>query len=176
MKFSQTRIAGAYLIDVEPHADERGFFARTFCCDEFAAQGLRSSFVQCNVSFNARKGTLRGMHFQEKPYEEAKLVSCTRGAVYDVILDLRRESSTFRTWAAFELTADNRRMLYIPEGLAHGFQSLEDNTDVSYLMSQMYRPGFERGARWDDPAFAIRWPLADPIVSKRDAAYPDFKP
>jgi dTDP-4-dehydrorhamnose 3,5-epimerase len=175
MKFSRTQIAGAFVVDIERHEDERGFFARTFCRDEFATQGLRSSFVQCNAAFNARKGTLRGMHFQEQPYEEAKLVCCTRGAIYDVILDLRPQSSTFQTWSTFELTAANRRMLYIPEGLAHGFQSLEDNTDVFYLMSETHQPGLERGVRWNDPAFAIRWPLANPIISNRDAAYPDFK-
>jgi dTDP-4-dehydrorhamnose 3,5-epimerase len=175
VKFNPTPIAGAYLIDIERHDDERGFLARTFCRDEFAAHGLRPSFVQCNVSFNARKGTLRGMHFQAKPREEAKLLCCTRGAVYDVIVDLRRQSPTFRKWASFELTADNHRLLYVPEGLAHGFQSLEDNTDVFYLMSEMYQPALDRGVRWNDPAFAIRWPLANPIVSPRDVGYPDFE-
>jgi len=175
VKFNPTPLAGAYLIDIERHDDERGFLARTFCRDEFAAHGLRASFVQCNVSFNARKGTLRGMHFQAKPHEEAKLLCCTRGAIYDVIVDLRRQSPTFRKWASFELTSDNHSLLYVPEGLAHGFQSLEDNTDVFYLMSEMYQPALDRGVRWNDPAFAIRWPLADPIVSTRDAGYPDFE-
>ncbi len=175
MKFSATPIAGAFVVDIERMDDERGFFARTFCRDEFAARGLRSSFVQCNLSSNPRKGTLRGMHFQAKPREEAKLVCCTRGAAYDVIVDLRRESSSFRQWAAFELSAQNRRMLYIPEGLAHGFQALEDHTDLFYLMSESYQEDLARGVRWNDPAFAIRWPLGAPILSPRDAAYPDFE-
>lgn len=176
MKFVATELAGAYLIELERMEDERGFFARTFCRDEFAARALRSSFVQCNVSFNARKGTVRGMHFQEKPHEEAKLVRCTRGAIYDVIVDIRKSSPTYKRWTAVELTADNGRMLYVPEGLAHGFQTLEDNSEVFYQMSEMHHPESARGLRWNDPAFAIRWPLPDPIISQRDAQYPDFKP
>jgi len=175
VKFSATTIAGAWVIDLERHEDERGFFARTFCRDEFAAHGLRTSFVQCNLSSNARRGTLRGMHYQAKPHEEAKVVSCSRGAVYDVVLDLRRDSPTFRRWEGFELSAANRRMLYIAEGLAHGFQSLADETDVFYLMSESYDKKAERGVRWNDPAFGIRWPIADPVLSSRDAAYPDFR-
>lgn len=174
MKFTATPLPGAYVIDIERLTDERGFFARTFCRDEFAARRLYPTFVQCNLSFNARKGTLRGMHFQDKPHEEAKLLCCTRGAIYDVIVDLRRESPTFRQWAAFELTAENHKLLYVPEGLAHGFQCLEDNTEVFYLMSEMHHPELARGVRWNDPALRIRWPLPDPIVSERDAAYPDF--
>lgn len=176
MKFIPTDFAGAYVIEPERMEDDRGFFARTFCRDEFAAHGLRPAFVQCNVSFNVRKGTLRGMHFQEKPHEEAKLVRCTRGAIYDVIVDIRRDSPTFKRWAAFELSAENRRMLYIPEGFAHGFQTLEENCEVFYQMSEMYRPESARGIRWNDPTLAIRWRLASPIVSARDAAYPDFTP
>jgi len=175
MKFSTTAIAGAWLIDLERHEDERGFFARTFCRDEFAAHGLRAGFVQCNLSSNARRGTLRGMHCQARPHEEAKVVCCTRGAVYDVVVDLRRDSPTFRKWAGFELSAANRRMLYIAEGLAHGFQSLEDETDLFYLMSETYHQEAARGVRWNDPAFGIRWPLAGPTLSSRDAGYPDFK-
>jgi dTDP-4-dehydrorhamnose 3,5-epimerase len=175
VKFTAAPIAGAFVVDIERMDDGRGFFARTFCRDEFAARGLRSSFVQCNLSSNPRKGTLRGMHLQAKPHEEAKLVCCTRGAVYDVIVDLRRESSTFRQWAAFELSAQNRRMLYVPEGLAHGFQALEDYTDLFYLMSESYQEDLARGVRWNDPAFAIRWPLSAPILSQRDAIYPDFE-
>lgn len=175
MKFVATELAGAYLIELERLEDERGFFARTFCRDEFAAHGLRSSFVQCNVSFNARKGTVRGMHFQEKPHEEAKLVRCTRGAIYDVIVDIRKGSPTYKLWTAVELTADNGRMLYVPEGLAHGFQTLEDNSEVFYQMSEMHHPESARGLRWNDPAFAIRWPLASPILSERDARFADFK-
>jgi dTDP-4-dehydrorhamnose 3,5-epimerase len=175
VKFTAAPIAGAFVVDIERMDDGRGFFARTFCRDEFAARGLRSSFVQCNLSSNPRKGTLRGMHLQAKPHEEAKLVCCTRGAVYDVIVDLRRESPTFRQWAAFELSAQNRRMLYVPEGLAHGFQALEDYTDLFYLMSESYQEDLARGVRWNDPAFAIRWPLSAPILSQRDATYPDFE-
>jgi dTDP-4-dehydrorhamnose 3,5-epimerase len=175
VRFAQTKLAGAYVIDVDKMEDERGFFARTFCHDEFAAHRLRSVFVQCSVSFNQRRGTLRGLHLQEPPHEEAKLVRCARGAIYDVILDLRANSSTHGHWVAEELTADNGRMLYIPEGCAHGFQTLEDNSEVFYQMSEAYHPESARGLRWNDPAFAIRWPLANPIVSQRDAAYPDFK-
>ena len=175
MKFVATELAGAYLIELERLEDERGFFARTFCRDEFAAHGLRSSFVQCNVSFNARKSTVRGMHFQEKPHEEAKLVRCTRGAIYDVIVDIRKGSPTCKLWTAVELTADNGRMLYVPEGLAHGFQTLENNSEVLYQMSEMHHPESARGLRWNDPAFAIRWPLASPILSERDARFADFK-
>lgn len=176
MKFVPTDLAGAYVIEPERMEDDRGFFARTFCHDEFASHGLRAAFVQCNVSFNTRKGTLRGLHFQEKPHEEAKLVRCTRGAIYDVIVDIRRASPTFRRWAAFELTAESRKMLYVPEGIAHGFQTLEENCEVFYQISEMYHPHLARGVRWNDPAFAIRWPIADPTVSARDAQYPDFKP
>jgi len=175
MKFSATAIPGARLIELERHEDGRGFFARTFCSEEFAAHGLRDRFVQCNLSSNERRGTLRGMHWQAKPHEEAKVVCCTRGAVHDVIVDLRRDSPAYRRWEAFELSAANRRMLYIPEGVAHGFQSLEDHTDLFYLMSESYHKEAERGVRWNDPAFGIRWPLADPILSARDAAYPDYR-
>ena len=176
MKFIATALAGACAIEIERQEDDRGFFARTFCGDEFAAHGLHPAFVQCNVSFTARKGTLRGMHFQQKPHEEAKLVRCTRGAIYDVIVDIRPGSPTFKRWAAFELTSENRKMLYVPEGFAHGFQTLEDDTEVFYQMSETYHPGLAHGVRWNDPAFAIRWPVADPIVSRRDADYPDFVP
>lgn len=176
MKFAITGLAGAYVIDIDRRTDERGFFARTFCREEFAAHGLHTEFVQCNTSFNARRGTLRGMHFQREPYAEAKLVRCTRGAIHDVIVDLRPESPTYCRWAAFELTADNERMLYVPEGMAHGFQSLVDSSEVSYQMAAMYRPGASAGVRWNDPAFGIRWPLPEPIVSANDAAYGDFVP
>jgi dTDP-4-dehydrorhamnose 3,5-epimerase len=175
VRFAETELAGAYLIDIDKMEDERGFFARTFCHDEFAAHGLRPVFVQCNVSFNTRRGTLRGLHLQHAPHEEAKLVRCARGAIYDVIVDLRINSPTHGRWIAEELTADNGRMLYIPEGCAHGFQTLEDNSEVFYQMSEAYHPESVGGLRWSDPAFAIRWPLANPIVSQRDATYPDFK-
>lgn len=176
MKFIATELGGAYVIEPERMEDERGFFARTFCKDEFAAQGLRAAFVQCNVSFNARKGTLRGMHFQERPHEEAKLVRCTQGAIFDVIIDIRNSSPTFMRWVAMELTAESHRMLYVPEGFAHGFQTLADDSEVFYQMSELYRPESARGIRWNDQAFAIRWRLDNPIVSARDAAYPDFTP
>jgi dTDP-4-dehydrorhamnose 3,5-epimerase len=175
MKFIATGLTGAYVIELERLEDERGFFARTFCRDEFAAHGLRPTFVQCNVSFNTRKGTLRGLHFQAKPHEEAKLVRCTRGAIYDVFVDIRRDSPSCKRWMAVELTAENRRMLYVPEGCAHGFQTLEDNSEVFYQISEMYHAQYARGLRWNDPAFAIRWPLPDPILSERDTHYPDFE-
>jgi len=171
VKFAETRLKGAYAIVPDLIEDERGFFARTFCQKEFEAHGLRPTLVQCSVSFNKKKGTLRGMHYQVPPHEEAKLVRCTRGAIYDVVLDLRPSSPTFKQWVAEELTAANRRMVYIPEGFAHGFQTLADHTEVSYQMSEFYHPECARGVRWDDPAFKIDWPVADAIVSKRDQSY-----
>lgn len=174
--FSETALKGAWIIDVERLEDERGFFARSWCQEEFAARGLNPNLVQCNISFNRNKGTLRGMHYQVKPYEEAKLVRCTMGAVYDVIIDLRVTSPTFRQWVAAELTASNRRMLYIPEGFANGFQTLKDDTEVFYQMSAVYSPGHSAGVRWDDPAFGIDWPPGDRVISARDRAYPDFMP
>ena len=174
IKFLPTRLHGAYVIEIEKLEDERGFFARTFCHDEFAAHGLRATFVQCNASFNASKGTLRGLHFQARPHEEAKLVRCTRGSIYDVIVDIRRESPTFRQWVGVELTADTGRMIYIPEGFAHGFQTLEDASELFYQMSEMHHPECARGLRWNDPALGIRWPIAEPVVSRRDAQYADF--
>jgi dTDP-4-dehydrorhamnose 3,5-epimerase len=168
------RLREVCVIELEKLEDERGFFARTFCEEEFATHGLKSRFVQCNLSFNAKRGTLRGMHYQESPYEEAKLVRCTRGAIFDVIIDIRKASPTYRQWMDVELTADNCRMLYVPEGFAHGFQTLQHESEVFYQMSRMYRPEAARGIRWNDPAFAIRWPLSDPVVSARDAGYRDF--
>lgn len=176
MKFIPASLAGAYVVEPERLEDERGYFARTFCRDEFAAHGLNPELVQCNVSFNAKKGTLRGMHYQTKPHEEAKLVRCTRGAIFDVIIDIRPESPTFRNWFAVELSAANGRMLYVPEGFAHGFQALEDGSEVFYQMSERYAPESARGIRWNDPAFGVRWPLPDPVVSQRDAAFVDFAP
>lgn len=176
MKFIDTSLPGTYLIEPERLEDERGFFARTFCRDEFAARGLRQVHVQCSISFNARRGTLRGMHFQLPPRPEAKLVSCTRGTIYDVVIDLRETSPTCRQWFATELGAENRRMLYIPEGCAHGFQTLEDNCEVHYRISEMHDPDLARGVRWNDPAFAVRWPIDLPILSLRDANFPDYRP
>ena len=174
MKFIETELKGAYIIELEPMEDERGFFARTFCQDEFRKNGIDFNIVQCNISYNKSKGTLRGMHYQIKPYEEAKLVSCTSGAIYDVIIDLRPTSPTYCQWFSIELTAHDK-MLYIPKGFAHGFQALEDHTVVFYQMSEFYHPECARGVRWDDSAFKIKWPLFERIMSKKDISYPDFK-
>ena len=174
MKFSPTALVGAYVIDIEPVADERGFFVRSWCREEFARHGLNPDLAQCSISFNKKRGTLRGMHYQAKPHEETKVVRCTRGAIYDVIVDLRPESSTFRKWIAVELSADNRRMLYIPAGLAHGFQSLTDDTEVFYQISAPYHPESACGVRWDDPAFGIEWPVMERVISDKDRQYPDF--
>ena len=171
VKFVETRLKGAYVIEPERLQDERGFFARTFCQREFEAHGLNPLLVQCSISFNAKKGTLRGMHYQVPPHQETKLVRCTQGAIYDVILDIHPASPTFKQWVAVELTADDRRALYIPAGFAHGFQTLADHTEVLYQMSEFYHPESARGARWDDPAFGITWPLPNPIVSQRDGSY-----
>lgn len=176
MKFIPASLAGAYVIEAERLEDERGYFARTFCRDEFVAHCLNPDLVQCNVSFNLKKGTLRGMHYQAKPHEEAKLVRCTRGSVFDVIIDIRAESPTFRKWFAVELSAANGSMLYIPEGFAHGFQTLEDGSEVFYQMSEKYFPESARGIRWQDPAIGIRWPFPNPIISQRDAGFSDFAP
>jgi dTDP-4-dehydrorhamnose 3,5-epimerase len=176
MIFTETTLKGAFLIEPERREDERGFFARTWCRREFASHGLQKQWVQCNISFNRQKGTLRGLHYQTPPYEEAKLIRCTRGAMYDVIIDLRADSSTFTRWVAVELTADDRRMLYIPEGFAHGFQTLTDDTEIFYQMSQFYAPEHASGVRWDDPALSIAWPADERTISERDRSYPDFLP
>jgi len=172
--FIETKLRGAFMIEPERLEDERGFFARAWCQREFESHGLSPRLVQCDISFNTKKGTLRGMHYQVAPHEEAKLVRCTMGAIYDVIINLRPDLPTFKQWVAVELTANNRRMLYVPEGFAHGFQTLVDHTEVSYQMTEFYHPESARGVRWDDPAFAIEWPLADPILSEKDRTYPDF--
>jgi dTDP-4-dehydrorhamnose 3,5-epimerase len=174
MIFTETTLKGAFLIEPERRRDERGFFARTWCQSEFAAAGLQTDWVQCNISFNKKRGTLRGMHYQAPPYEEAKLVRCTMGAVYDVIIDLRTDSPTYRQWLAAELTSDNRLMLFIPKGFAHGFQTLTDEAEVFYQMSQFYVPEYARGVRWDDPAFKISWPAEKRIISEQDRNFPDF--
>jgi dTDP-4-dehydrorhamnose 3,5-epimerase len=176
MIFIETALKGAFLIEPERREDERGFFARAWCQREFVARGLNPRLVQCNISFNRQRGTLRGMHYQAAPYEEVRLVRCTRGAIYDVIIDLRPHSPTFTQWVAVELTADNYCMLYVPEQFAHGFQTLEDNTEVFYQMSEFYAPEYVRGVRWNDPAFAITWPQAARIISERDQQYADFLP
>ena len=174
MKFIETKLKGAYLIEPEKKADERGFFARVWCQKEFEERGLNPRLVQCNISFNKKKGTLRGMHYQVAPFAEAKLVRCTRESIYDVIIDLRPESFTFKQHFAVVLSEENHNMLFIPEGFAHGFQTLEEDTEISYQMSEFYSPEHARGVRWNDPAFGIKWPLADPIILERDRKYPDF--
>ena len=174
MRFTPTPIPGAVLIDLEPHADERGFFARSLCVDEFREHGLDGRMVQQSLSWNPRRGTLRGLHFQAEPHAEDKLVRVTRGAIFDVIVDLRADSATRGHWFGVELSADNRRQIYIPRGLAHGFQTTEDDTEVFYQMSQSYAPEFAAGVRWNDPAFGIEWPLAPSTMSDRDRSYPDF--
>lgn len=176
MKFIETELKGAFLIDPEPLEDERGFFARTWCRKEFEQHGLDTDWVQCNISFNKRQGTLRGMHYQIAPYAEAKLVRCTSGAIYDVIIDLRPNSKTYRQWISAELSAENRKMIYIPQGLAHGFQTLLDNTEVFYQMSEFYAPPYARAVRWNDPQFKIRWPEAERTISEKDQTIEDFEP
>lgn len=174
MIFEPTPLPGAFVVLLERVEDSRGFFARSWCRREFLDRGLSGELAQCNVSFNRHKGILRGMHFQSPPHAEAKLVRCTSGALYDVIVDLRPDSPTYTRWFSAELTADNGRMLYIPEGFAHGFQTLRDGTEVFYQMSAPYVAGSGRGVRWDDPTFGIAWPLPDPVMSDRDRTYPDF--
>lgn len=174
MIFTETKLSGAFVIELEPHADQRGFFARTFCRKEFEAHGINAQVEQCNISFNKRKGTLRGMHFQVAPFAEAKLVRCTSGSIYDVIIDLRPSSSTFKQYFAVELSAENRTMLFIPEGFAHGFQTLQDDTEVFYQMAQSFSAEHARGVRWNDPAFGIKWPKDERIIIERDKNYPDF--
>jgi dTDP-4-dehydrorhamnose 3,5-epimerase len=171
LKFLQTPLAGAFVVEVERLGDERGFFARSFCQEEFRKHGLRPAVAQCNVSWNRSRGTLRGLHFQAAPHPEAKVVRCTRGAIWDVAVDLRQDSATHLQWHAVELSAENRRALYVPEGFAHGFQTLADDTEVLYQMSDSYYPDLARGVRWDDPKLGITWPLPDPILSERDRSY-----
>jgi dTDP-4-dehydrorhamnose 3,5-epimerase len=174
--FTETRLKGAFVIEPEKLEDERGFFARTWCEREFAKHDLNARLAQCSVSFNHKRGTLHGMHYQVAPHEEAKLVRCTKGAIYDVIIDLRPDSPTFTRWIAVDLTSANRRMLYIPEGFAHGFQTLEDNTEVFYQISEFYAPECARGVRWNDPAFGIDWPEGERVISEKDRNYLDFNP
>lgn len=176
MKFNATPIAGAVIVELTPLLDERGFFARSWCQDEFKAHGLETRIAQCNISYNAKSGTLRGLHYQVAPSEEAKLVRCPRGAIHDVIVDLRPRSTSFKRWFGVELTASNRRMLYVPEGVAHGFVTLADDTEVFYQASQRYDPARYRGVRWDDPAFGIVWPVPIVQISERDRQHADFSP
>ena len=174
MIFEETRLRGAYTIDLEPRGDERGFFARAFCRREFDEVGLVTEFVQVNNSLSARRGTLRGLHYQVTPKAEVKMVRCIRGALYDVILDLRRNSPTFGESLGVELSAQNRRTLYVPRGFAHGFISLEDDTELIYFVDEFYSPDHERGVRWNDPRFSIQWPLEPVVISEKDRMLPDF--
>jgi dTDP-4-dehydrorhamnose 3,5-epimerase len=176
MRFTPSKLRDTVIVDIEGHVDSRGLFARTFCEDEFAAAGLPTRFVQSSVSFNTRCGTLRGLHYQAPPKAEGKLVRCTRGAIYDVVVDLRSLSATFLHWIGIELTAENRRGLYVPPGCAHGFQTLTDDAEVLYLMTEFHAPDLARGVRWNDPVFGVEWPIANATLSERDATYPDFRP
>ena len=174
MIFKEQFIQGLYLIEPEKKEDERGFFARLFCENDFTLRGLESQFIQSSIAYSLKRGTLRGMHFQCAPHEETKLVRCTKGAIFDVVIDLRPGSPTYRQWFGVELSSENRLMLYIPKGFAHGYQTLSDRTEVSYQMSAPHHPESARALRWNDPAFGIRWPLAVSVISKRDETVPDF--
>ncbi len=176
MRFTETRLRGAYIVEAERIADERGFFALTWARNEFVERGLNPDLAQCNLSYNHHKGTVRGMHWQAAPHAETKLVRCTRGGIYDVIVDIRADSPTYLQWVGVELTAENRRALYIPEGCAHGFQTLEDDSEVLYMITEYYTPAAARGMRWDDPAIGLTWPHPISVISARDAEYPDFRP
>jgi len=174
MKFIESELKGAFIVDPELLEDERGFFARTWCRKEFEQHGLNPNLVQCNISFNRQKGTLRGMHYQASPFKETKIVRCTMGAIYDVIIDLKPDSKKFMCWTAVELSAENRKMIYIPEGFAHGFQTLVDNTEVFYQMSEFYASEYACGVRWNDPKFNIKWPDGVRIISAKDRNFKDF--
>jgi dTDP-4-dehydrorhamnose 3,5-epimerase len=175
MKFTPTEIADVFVVELEKREDDRGFFARGFCQREFEEHGMVSQVVQANISYNKYKGTLRGMHYQVSPYEETKFLRCTKGAVYDVIIDMRPESLSYMKWFGVELTDKNYKMLYVPRNFAHGFQTLEDETEVMYLVSEFYAPQSERGVRFDDPAFNIQWPLKVAQISEKDAAWPNYQ-
>lgn len=172
MLLTETKLKGAYIVDLALREDERGFFARSWCAEEFQKLDLNPRLSQCNISFNKKRGTLRGMHYQSEPYPEAKLVRCTMGTIYDVIIDLREDSPTFKQWFAIELSAENHRGLYVPENFAHGFQTLTDNSEVFYQMSEFFHPECARGVRWDDPVFGIEWPLAEKILTEKDKRWP----
>ena len=175
MRFRETKLSGAFIVEPEKFEDERGFFAHSWSQKEFAARGLDSGLVECSISFNCKRGTLRGMHYQVAPHGQVKLVRCTMGAIYDVVIDLRTGSPTFKQWVGIELTAINRLMLYVPKDFAHGFQTLEDETEVFYQMSEVYRPESGRGVRWNDPAFGISWPEEVTMINDRDRTYADLK-
>ncbi len=175
MTFHEAKLPGVREIRIEPRPDERGFFARCWCREEFESNGLTARIAQCSISLNVRKGTLRGMHHQVPPHEETKIVRCTRGSMYDVVVDLRPDSPMFKHWIAVVLSAEERNMLYVPEGCAHGFLTLEDNTEVFYQISEFHSPESARGVRWDDPAFGIVWPSQPEVISERDRTYPNFE-
>ena len=175
MLFIETKIKGAFVVELEKYSDDRGFFSRAWCQKEFKEQGIKSQFVQANIGFSKNSGTIRGIHYQIAPFEEAKLVRCIRGAIFDVVLDLRPELPSFKQWFGVELSDENRKMLYVPEGCAHGYQTLVDNTEVFYQVSQVYSPESERGIRWNDPEFDIEWPIdEDLVISEKDQNWPDF--
>jgi dTDP-4-dehydrorhamnose 3,5-epimerase len=175
MNFLDTALPGIFEIQIEPHFDERGFFARTWCRNELEQRGLSAEIAQCSVSFNPKEGTLRGLHYQVSPHAETKLVRCTKGSIFDVVLDLRPSSPKFKQWIGVTLTAENRKMIYIPEGCAHGFLTLEDDTEVFYQISEFYDPKSSRGVRWNDAAFQINWPSHVHVISERDRSFPDFR-
>lgn len=175
MIFEPAEIEGAFVVSMEPHGDERGWFARAWCEEEFRAVGVDIRAVQTNVSFNVHRGTIRGLHWQVEPYGETKLVRCTAGRVFDVAVDLRRGSSTYGRWQGVHLQAGDQKLVFVPEGCAHGYQALTDGAEISYQVSHAYVPGAERGIRWDDPAFGIEWPVTEAIVSGKDASWPDFE-
>lgn len=177
MEFQKTELKDAYLLTPDKKSDDRGFFARAWCVDEFQKQGIKDTFVQANIGFNAKKRTLRGFHYQAAPYEEAKLIRCTAGEVYDVIIDVRQSSPTYKQWQGFYLKAGEHTLLYIPKGFAHAYMTLRDNTEVFYMVSQFYTPEAERGIRWNDPAFNVSWPQDGPLIlSEKDKNYADFRP
>ena len=176
MIFRDTKIPGLMVVELDKIADERGFFARSFCARDFADHGIAMRVAQCSVSFNDKRGTLRGLHYQAAPSTETKLVRCTRGAIFDVAVDLRPESPTYCRWIGMELDADAHRAMFIPSGCAHGFQTLSDQAEVFYLMGEAYDPALDRGVRWNDPSFAIKWPLEPTMISKRDAGFPSLRP
>jgi dTDP-4-dehydrorhamnose 3,5-epimerase len=176
MIFTETKIRGVLTIEPEILTDERGYFARSFCKEEFRKHGLETEIVQCNISYNKKKGTLRGMHYQAPPFEEAKIVSCTKGSIYDVVIDLRKDSRTYCQWTTADLNSENFRMIYIPKGCAHGFQTLADNSIVYYQMTEVFRPGSACGVRWNDPVFGIQWILDETIISEKDKDLSDFCP
>jgi dTDP-4-dehydrorhamnose 3,5-epimerase len=176
MIFTEAPLRGAFVIELEPRSDERGFFARAFCQNELAEHGLKHGITQANMSYNFKRGTLRGMHYQLPPHAEVKMVRCIAGAIYDVIVDIRKDSPTYLKWFGIELSAANRKMFYVPEGFAHGYQALTDDSEVLYLVTEFYTPNAERGVRWNDPSFKIVWPIAEAILSPKDAVHADFQP